>query len=144
MRGGRAATWRERGSSFYVSLTRQTCVFSPRFSLCPARPERPLGSGDMLGASDTVLDCVGQKEALRHVARNEILFHALQIFLEATLGDAAGDSLITLGVDAAVRTCCLVSGHGHGPGPSILFHRGTLTGLTYVRTPLARTGTSYI
>jgi hypothetical protein len=44
-----------------VSMTRQARHSPFRFSLCLARPERSLWSGDSLGASDTRLDRVGQK-----------------------------------------------------------------------------------
>jgi hypothetical protein len=61
MRGGLGAMWREGhdlagvGDDFFsVPLTGRPRVASPRFSLCPACPERPLCSGDGLGAPDTV------------------------------------------------------------------------------------------
>jgi hypothetical protein len=46
---------------------------SPRFSLCPACPERPLCNGDGLRAPDTVLGHAEQKEALGREAENEFL-----------------------------------------------------------------------
>lgn len=79
MCGGRGAMWRERGSNFYVSLTRRARVSSSRFSLCPARPDRPLWTGDGLGASDTVLGLAGRKEPLGRAAGNENLSGAPQI-----------------------------------------------------------------
>jgi hypothetical protein len=68
-------------------------VSAPRFSLCLARPERPLWSGDRLGTLDAVLSRAERKEDLGLAARNEILFGAPQISLGDALEDAAGDAL---------------------------------------------------
>jgi hypothetical protein len=52
------------GRRFFTEpLTSRARVGSPRFSLCPASPERPLWDGDGLGAPDTVSGRAGQKWA---------------------------------------------------------------------------------
>jgi hypothetical protein len=64
-----------------VSMTRQARHSPARFLLCSARPKHPLWSGDGFGASDTVLDRDGRKEALKRVTGAEKISGAPQIFL---------------------------------------------------------------
>jgi hypothetical protein len=66
-----------------------------RFSLCPASTERPLWSGNGLGAMDTVFDRAGRKEALGRAAGFKILSGASQILLEAALENVGGDAFST-------------------------------------------------
>jgi hypothetical protein len=56
-----------------VPLTRRNRHSPPRFSLCPARPEHPLCSGDGLGTPDTVLGRAGRNEALERATENDFL-----------------------------------------------------------------------
>jgi hypothetical protein len=78
---------------FPVPLTGRPRVGWPRFSLCPASPERPLWDGDGLGAPDTVSGRAGQKWALGDAAGTLFLSGAPQIPLGDALGDATGDAL---------------------------------------------------
>jgi hypothetical protein len=69
--------------------------------VCLASPERPLCSGDGLGASDTVSDCTGQKEALGDTAGNffcparpNLFGNGLGTRLEMLLGSTEAQTLV--------------------------------------------------
>jgi hypothetical protein len=76
-----------------VPLTGRPRHSPPRFSLCPACPERPLWDGDGLGAPDTVSGRAGQNSGLGDVAGTVFWSGTPQIALEDALGDVAGDAL---------------------------------------------------
>jgi hypothetical protein len=83
--GGRGAMWRE-GVKFLCVSEVSGLLLPPRFSL--ARPQRSLWTGDGLGASNTVLGCVGRKEALGRATGNEKNSGAPQKPLEDDVRDA--------------------------------------------------------
>jgi hypothetical protein len=72
---------------------RRGYVFSPRFSLCPAYPERLLCSGDGLGMPDTVLGHVGQKGPLGHAAENHFFIRRVPDPFGDVLGDEPGGAV---------------------------------------------------
>jgi hypothetical protein len=79
---GEARLGGSSGRIFSVPLTRRAHVASPRFSVCSAFLERPLCSGDRLGAPDTVSARAGQKTALGNAAGNVFFRRALNSFGE--------------------------------------------------------------
>jgi hypothetical protein len=57
--------------NFNRSMTRRARHSPPRFSLCPARPKRPLWNGNGLEAPDSAMGRAGKKKRLKRATETE-------------------------------------------------------------------------